>query len=200
MVKDFLQQHSTIVLVVILTIIALVGFITFDAVSKQDTRSLPLTTVPSDATVKINNNVTKLGSTTTLPFGTHDITVSKEGFAERSIQITVTKDGEYENIETITLAPVSTEALMWFEDNRELYGDFADLKTNVDPIFAYIPYESLVFTVSSSSTSAPVMVDAASLGIYKNAPIDYLKRSGLKPSDYSYSINNISPFGLPENE
>lgn len=200
MLKDFITKYSTVLFVILLIIIALIGFAIYDSIAKQGTKDISILVVPSDAKVVLNDNEVKLGKNTLLPYGTHTVTVSKNGFATRSIRITINKDGNYSNFEPIALSPVSEEATKWFNSNRELYGDFADSKSTIDPAFAYIPTSTLLYRLSSDSTSAPITIDTAALGIYRNAPIDYLKRSGLNPSDYIYTFNYKNPFEVTANE
>jgi len=200
MLKDFISKYSNVLFVILLIIIGSIGFAIYDSISKQGMKDVPISVLPSDAKVILNDTEVKLGKNTLLPYGTHTITVSKDGFATRSVKLTVDKDGDYSNFEQIALSPVSEEAVKWFNDNRELYGDFADSKSTIDPAFAYIPASTLLYRLDSNSTAAPITIDTAALGIYRNAPIDYLKRSGLNPSDYIYTFNYKNPFEVTANE
>lgn len=200
MLRDVISKYSSVLFVILLIIIGFIGFAIYDSITKQGMKEVPISVIPSDAKVLLNNTEVKTGKSTLLPYGTNTITVSKDGFATRSVTLTVDKDGDYSKFEQITLSPVSAEAKKWFVDNRELYGDFADSKSTIDPVFAYVPASTLLYRLDSNSTSAPVTINTAALGIYRNAPIDYLKRSGLNPSDYIYTFNYKNPFEVTANE
>lgn len=171
------------------------------SIQNAHTRVVPLSTLPTDTTTTLNGVPTKLEGNTRLPIGTYTITASKEGFSTRTVQLVVEDSVDYENYEPIALSPVSEEAVKWVEENSQLYGDDLYSSLNhIDPVFAYLPSNGLIYKLDSDSTSSPIVLNAASLGNYKNAPIDYLKRSGIDPSNYSYTFNYKNPFDVSGNE
>ncbi len=188
-------------------IVGLIGFYTYQTISRSDKVKVTIQAIPNDATILINNKQYGIGDVYILP-GNYSVSVKKDGFQDYSQSLTFTKPTG--NID-VALAPQSDAAKAWASQHSSDYSAYEGRAgtqavtsgqsfLDKNPIVNHLPYENYLFTIGyfinpsdKSGNSIIITIDAAEG--YRQSAINKIKEWGYQPSEFNITFNNyVDPF------
>ena len=176
---------------------------------RQGKTAVTFYTIPSDATIIVDNKKITSGSTTYLKEGNYSYTVSRDGFAEQTRSLSV---NEYtDSSQFIMLEANSRVGTQWLRDNPEKTTEFeslagqaaverGDAARKESPIIDDLPLKNLLFTIGyKNDTSDPsgnsIIVTVRSPEQYRQDAITRLSTLGHNLSDYKFEFYDMEdPF------
>lgn len=203
MYYDWIQEHKRLIIIAGLLLLGVLitwGMVTY--ISRIGKIGVTISTVPSDATVLVNNTPTHAGTQWLAP-GTYTIRASKEGFAtsEKKVNASTAKE---QNVVAMALTPQSDAAKQWASQhqdeykNNEIYGAIEARENGAafavaHPITKALPYtdpyyqisyrrdgdESIILTVSTDSPR------------YRYFAVKKLRELGYEPTDFIIEFTNF---------
>lgn len=168
---------------------------------------ITISKVPSDARVFVNGKEVS-GDRTNLANGTYTITAKKDGFTDFTTTAVIDDNSKYI---VIALAPESSEAKKWAEQNQNLYleqesksgkqaaeagGAFAAK----NPIVEYLPVNNYTYNVGykldqHDTTGDSIIITVDADEGYRNAAVQSISELGFDPGDYNIEFDNYTnPF------
>lgn len=183
------------------------GFLQYT--ERQGKTAVTFHTIPSDATIVVDNKKITPGSTTYLKEGNYSYTISRDGFAEQTRSLSV---NEYtDSSQFIMLEANSRVGTQWLRDNPEKTTEFeslagqaaverGDAARKKNPIIDDLPLKNLLFTIGyKNDTSDPsgnsIIVTVRSPEQYRQDAITRLSTLGHNLSDYKFEFYDMEdPF------
>lgn len=186
-------------------IVLVAAYLTFQF--EPTTDKLPITKVPADATLFIDNKEIKT-TTISLKNGRYEIRAEKDGFASYTSTLIV---NDYTTYVAVALTPESDEAKKWAEANEDAYLDF-ESKVGVDeaeagklfveanPIVAKLPLNNYTYKVGyisdpGDASGKSIILTVTAYSGYRNAAISAIYDLGFDPAEYKIQFNDYTnPF------
>lgn len=176
---------------------------------RQGKTAVTFHTIPSDATIVVDNKKITSGSTTYLKEGNYSYTVSRDGFTEQTRSLSV--DEYTELSQFIMLEANSRVGTQWLRDNPDKSTEFenlagqaaverGDVARKKNPIIDDLPLKNLLFTIGyKNDTSDPsgnsIIVTVRSPEQYRQDAITRLSTLGHNLSDYKFEFYDMEdPF------
>lgn len=196
MYYDIIQANKRrIIFGLVGLIILLIVWFVFDTVSHIGKIPVVIKTVPSDASITLDNK--KYGNGTQwLVAGKYNLTVSKDGFGteKKSVLITPKKS---QNVIAVSLGPKSDEAKKWANEhsndykNNEQYGAIeanvnGQYFSDMNPITTKLPFTDPYFTIgyiTNGDGSVKLTVSTPSPR-YRFFAIEKIREFGYEPTDF----------------
>lgn len=203
MYYEWIQQHKktiTLCLVVFLLVIFAWGITTY--ITRAGKVGVTIKTVPSDATVLINDKPASSG-THWLVADTYEITAQKDGFKTRTKTVIVSGD-KNQNAVALSLTPVSDVAKRWAEANEYEYkkneeygaiearanGAYFQAKNPIAKVLPYTdPYYEIGFKQSEGDTVI-ITIDTPSPR-YRYLAIQKFRDLGFNPTEYRIQFTDF---------
>lgn len=203
MYYDWIQEHKRLIVITSLLLLGvLIAWGAMTYISRIGKIGVTISTVPSDATVFVNNAPTRGGTIWVVP-GKYTIRASKEGFAtsEKKVDASAAKE---QNVVAMALTPQSDTAKQWASQhqdeykNNEIYGAIEARENGAafaaaHPITKTLPYtdpyyqisylrdgdESIILTVSTDSPR------------YRYYAVKKLRELGYEPTDFTIKFTDF---------
>jgi hypothetical protein len=208
MLRELPRNAKIIGTLVLVVIIALVGYGIYKQVAKTSNVAVTVAVAPSDATITIDGKAASTGTTYLAPNKNYKVTISKNGFSTYSVSQYV--DSAHNTI-SVALSPISDEAKKWVEAHQDQFlaveGD-AGAQANAtgeefaeqNPITNVLPVDNFVYTIGykndqsdPSGNSIILTIDAAEG--YRNGAVQAIRDMGYDPAKYKIEFKDYqNPF------
>jgi hypothetical protein len=195
--------------VIVLIVVALLGYWIFNAVTRSGKIAVIVTSVPGDAVITANDTRILPGTVYLKP-GNYTFKASKTGFESYSSE-KVIEQGSNTPTVSISMAPISDDAKKWASENQQAYFDLeGEAGTQADrdgdafraknPIVELLPTSTLIYTIGyrndnsdPSGNSIILTVDAAPG--FRNGAVQAIKDMGYDPSKFKIEFKDYTnPF------
>lgn len=202
-VRLLLQRYKKHLLLGGLFVVVSVVFIAFAVWQQQvDERAgkiaVQVHTVPKDAIVSVDGHEYD-GATIYLNTGTHQATVSKEGFSSYTQELVVNEVAESRIY--AGLAPESDDAKKWQSRHTREYAElerqsfqfsqsYGEAFSERFPIVSSLPLQDPYFTISYKVDAGGdiVLTVKGTSPRYREFAIEELRRRGFEPTDYRFEF------------
>jgi hypothetical protein len=163
------------------------------------TGQLKLAVVPSDSSIKIDNSGASSGTLQLAP-GSHTITVSRSGFATKTVTVTIQL--KQLGTESVVLQANSQEGLDYLAAHPEEQqagegatgaevNQVGQQITDANPLIKLLPYQGADFQINAGvshkhpgqATAVGIYIAASSTAGQQHA-LSWIKAQGYNPSDY----------------
>lgn len=192
MIQEFIRQHQTLTLVLLLGVILLIALGMRASFASAGTQPLEVTVLPTDAQVYVNDIAVR-GTRQFLRPGNYTVRAEREGFATTTQAVTIADKSQKV---ILKLGPTSSAARDWIDEHKDLYGEGSGDPSGADPILTRLPYQSLLFKLEKHAVGSDGVVELSATTIrgYRSAPVNHVRALGLDPADYRFLFNYENPF------
>lgn len=208
MYYEFLQHNKRrIIIGAVLFISVLVIWSTFVVVDRAGKIPVTIATVPSDATITLNNQHIGNGNQWIKP-GIYELSVSKDGFdpQKRTIEVSETKK---QNVAAASLKAKSDEAKKWAEANVDKYRDnekYGALEARIEgeyfaernPITTKLPFVDPYYSISYTPTKSGdvVLTITTPSPRYRFYAVEKIREFGFEPTNFVIEFKDFkNPLG-----
>lgn len=209
MLLDALRMNKKVVALIVVFMLLLVGYVSYILVDRSSKISITIVAVPSDAKIMIGDIAVGTGEQF-IKEGTYKVVASKEGFANFSTSIDITKDGQKI---IIPLSAVSVEAKKWAKDHLKDYlelegvaGQNAQAEGKIfrdkNPIVDKLPYKNFLYSIGyrddpSDPSGSSIILEIKARDGYRQAAIYQIFQLGFDPTMYKINFSDYTnPFTL----
>jgi len=205
---DTLNQNKKLIGVAIgILLIAVIGYLTFIAVSRSGKLPVTINAVPSDASITIDGKKTS-GKTAYVTPGSHEFKATKDGFTAFKASHYIDHENQ---VVTIPLSPESKEATKWAQDNQALYTQLEGVASQAandqgqafedkNPITSLLPFNNYLYTIGyhadpSDPSGNSIIIDIDAADGYRQSALNQLYQWGYDPTNFTINFNNYkNPF------
>lgn len=162
--------------------------------------------LPSEATVKINNQDYSGQKTIHLEPGTYTATISHEGF-ETDTQQLIVKEGDKDLALFSTPQPITSEAERWVRENQNAYltlegkAGEAAVQQGAEfieeyPLTKWLPLQKATYTIGYKQDGPDkIIITINAFSGYREAALQEIRDLGFDPSDYTIEFTDYrNPF------